>query len=522
MGHLKTLDLIVIAAYMAGVLGVGWWSSRRQHDTEEYFVGSRSMHPLVAGISIIASLVSTISYLSNPGEMVKNGPSWAWQMLHAPISFVVVGFFIIPHIMKHKVTSGYQLLEQKFGMGVRQAAAILFILSRIFWMGLVIFTCGFAASQVSGLPLSATLLTVGVIGMLYTVLGGIRAVMVTDVIQFIILIGGAWLSVAFIAVKTGGLTAWWPDWTSAQLSDLNWQRPKLLSLNPFDRLSVLSVALYGCSFWILTATGDQVVIQRFLSTRDARAARRSFGISILGDWLTSATLFITGLALVGFYLRFPAQLPDPSMSLPGQADELFPHFIAAILPAGLTGLLVAALFAAAMSSLDSGISSISTVLITDFSGVFTHGCDTDAARLARARWVGVGVGCVATAMSFAVSLVPGNNLLEVTVRVSSLLAAPLFVAFVLAFFDKRSTPAGAWAAIATGAILAIGLTYSGEILALFTGETRPISITLIMPVSSLAAITAGIAVSRFTKTRETNGTIGTYGNKGTDAQRPVD
>ncbi len=501
MGHLQALDMFVIVAYCSLMLFVGWWSSRKQNSTEEYFVGSRGMSPFVAGISIIATVVSSISYLAGPGEMVKNGPGWMWQMLHAPISFLVVGYLVIPHIMKHKVTSAYELLDERLGSGVRQATSGMFVLSRIFWMGLVIYTCSLAVSTVTGLPLRAVLIGVGVIGTAYTILGGIRAVMITDVIQFSVLIGGAVLTVLYISYRCGGLTAWWPDWSSPALRDLNWPVPEFFTLDPNVRLSVVSVLIYGCSYWIMTATGDQVVIQRFLSTKDARDARRSFGLSIMGDALTSGVLFLTGMALVGFYIRFPESLPQPALGLTGQADQLFPHFIGAVLPAGLTGLVVSALFAAAMSSLDSGINSISTVLVKDFKAVFAPDCETDDQQLRRAKWIGVAVGVIAIAMSFAVTYMPGQNLLEVTVRFSSLLAAPLFVAFALAFFAKRATPAGAWVGIATGASLGFVLTFWKDIVHLLTGAESNMSITFIMPLSALGAYTAGVVVSQCTKTR---------------------
>ncbi len=496
MGHLQTLDFLVIALYGGVLLFVGWWTSRKQVSTEEYFVGGRGIHPLIAGISIIATLVSSISYLAAPGEMIKNGPGWMWQMLHAPISFGVVGYIVIPHLMKHKVTSAYELLEARFGMGVRKATSAMFVVSRIFWMGLVIYTCSFAVATITGLPIRGVLIGVGIVGTSYTIIGGIRAVMITDVIQYGVLIGGAVLTVLVISYRCGGLTAWWPDWSSPALIELDWPTPTLFSLDPGVRLSIVSVIIYGCSYWIMTATGDQVVIQRFLSTGDVTRARRSFGLSLLGDALTSAVLFLAGMALVGFYLKFPDLLPDRDAGLTAQADQLFPHFIAAVLPTGLSGLVVAALFAAAMSSLDSGISSISTVLVTDFPSVFTRGCTSDRERLRRAQGIGVVVGCFAIAMSFAVTYVPGNNLLEVTVRIGSLLAAPLFVAFALAFFTKRCTPAGAWTGIISGAFLGALLTFWQPLVYWLTGAESHLSFTFIMPVSAAGAFIAGVVVSQ--------------------------
>lgn len=502
MGHLQPLDIAVIFVYCGLMLFVGWWTSRRQTSTEEYFVGGRGMSPMVAGISIVATVVSSISYLSGPGEMVKNGPGWMWQMLHAPISFFVVGYIVIPHIMKYKVTSAYELLDARLGPGVRQATSCMFVVSRIFWMGLVIYTCSLAVATVTGLPLRGVLVGVGVIGTGYTIIGGIRAVMITDVIQFCVLIGGAVLTILYIAYRCGGLVAWWPDWNSPALKELNWPTPEFFSFDPSVRLSVVSVVIYGCAYWIMTATGDQVVIQRFLSTRDARDARRSFGLSILGDALTSTVLFLTGMALVGYYLHFPGDLPNTTKGLTEQADTLFPHFIGKVLPQGLTGLVVSALFAAAMSSLDSGINSISTVLVKDFKAIFAPDCATDEAQLNRAKWIGIAIGFFAIAMSFIVSYMPGKNLLEITVRFSSVLAAPLFVSFALAFFAKRATPAGAWTGIVTGATLGIVLTFWQDIVRLVTGTESSMSITFIMPLSALGAYLAGALVSRFTPERQ--------------------
>lgn len=495
MGHLQALDMLVIFLYGGVLLFVGWWTSRKQESTEEFFLGGRGMHPLIAGISIVATLVSSISYLSSPGEMIKNGPGWMWQMLHAPISFLVIGYLVIPHIMRSRATSAYELLEARFGSGVRKMTSAMFVLSRIFWMGLVIYTCSFAVSTITGLPVRGVLVGVGIVGTSYTILGGIRAVMVTDVIQFVVLVGGALVTIAVISVKCGGVFAWWPDWNSPALAELDWPTPKFFSLDPGVRLSVLSVIIYGCSYWIMTATGDQVVIQRFLSTKNERAARQSFGLSILGDALTGGVLFMTGMALAGYYLRFPAELPNPDVGLAGQADQLFPHFIAAVLPAGLSGLVVSALFAAAMSSLDSGISSISTVLVTDFRTVFARTCESNRAQLRRARAIGIAVGAVAIAMSFAVTYMPGDNLLEITVRVSSLLAAPLFVAFALAFFTRHTGPAGAWTGILMGAFLGVLLTFWNPIMRLITGGESSLSITFIMPLSALGAYVAGVSVS---------------------------
>ena len=124
MGHLRILDFVALGIYALAMLLIGWWSARRQKSTEEYFVASRGIGSFVVGISMIATLLSTISYLATPGEIIKHGPGYMWGLTSAPISFLVVGYLVIPRIMRHKITSGYELLEDRFGMNIRQTASI--------------------------------------------------------------------------------------------------------------------------------------------------------------------------------------------------------------------------------------------------------------------------------------------------------------------------------------------------------------------------------------------------------------
>ncbi len=127
MGQLHLLDFIVIAAYAVAMMGIGYWSSRRQNSLEEYFLAGRGVRPIVIGISMIATLLSTTSYLTTPGELIRNGPGMMWSMAHIPISFLVVGYYVIPKIMKTPVSSAYELLEARLGMTVRQTASAFFV-----------------------------------------------------------------------------------------------------------------------------------------------------------------------------------------------------------------------------------------------------------------------------------------------------------------------------------------------------------------------------------------------------------
>jgi SSS family solute:Na+ symporter len=502
MGYLRIPDLLMMLAYAGLMLFVGWWYSRKRDSSEEYFVASRSARPWLVGISMIATMLSTISYVATPGEMIANGPGMFWGALHGPISFVLIGYLVIPRIMRHRVTSGYELLVARFGQDVRKAASMLFILTRLIWMGFIIYTCGTVVADITRLPLPYVLAAVGAVTTVYTIMGGIRAVIVTDVLQFAILMLGGIMAVVYVTWRFGGF-GWWPKWNSQAVADLHWQTVRWFPRSVFERSSAFTALAASSLWWICTAASDQMMIQRYLCTRDAGAARRSFLHCLVGDVAIQIVLWMIGFALLGYFLRFGGEAPDPTRSIVGQADRLFPHFIATVLPAGLRGLIVAALFAAAMSSLSSGISSVSTVLVVDFGEWFARGTGgRDAGALARrAKAIGLGIGLFAIAFSYAIGYVPGN-LFSVTFKVSNFFVVPLFVLYVMAFFVPFSTPAGAWAAIVVGFVAGVLFSYWEQIVGRFT-PTREFSVLLIMPFSLALSLGSGMLMSLVTRPRET-------------------
>ncbi len=284
-------DVVVVTVYMLWMLGIGIYYSKRQTDTSEYFLGRRSMNWFIVGISTMATLVSTITYLTMPGELIANGFGVLWSQLSVWISFFFIGYFIIPRIMMHKITSGYQLLEKQFGMGIRKAAAVLFVLTRISWTGLVVYTCSRAVSQMTGWPLEVVILAVGIVTVSYTTMGGIRAVIITDVTQAFILFGGALAVVAFAMYASKSLIGWLPNFHDPVIAKgLCWPDVKLFSLDLTERITVIGIIFMYIVWWICTASSDQLAIQRYLSTRDARAARKSFLTNAIANTMVASVL----------------------------------------------------------------------------------------------------------------------------------------------------------------------------------------------------------------------------------------
>lgn len=380
---LHVIDYVIVVVYMACMLGVGYWLSRKQETSEEFFVGGRKMPWFATGLSMIATLMSTISYLGSPGEIVKNGVAQATSLIALPFAFVIVGYVWVPFFMRLRLTSAYEYIERRFGPQARLLCVGLYLWLRFLWMGAIIYTASLAVAQItqdtapaaiSQLTLGAVqfdptswfyavLISTGVISTLYTALGGIRAVIWTDVAQFIVLFSGAVLTVLFVAWRTNtGIPTWWHNIT---VKEHQW--PPFASWDLSANRTVLWAVLAGLFWHLCTHASDQVALQRYFTTADAKAARKTAVVNYVFDISMQFLLALVGMSLLTYYVMHPSDLPvgvsDPRAE--GFTDRLFPHFITYGLPVGVSGLVLAAIFAVAQSSIDSGINSTTTVILVD-------------------------------------------------------------------------------------------------------------------------------------------------------------
>ncbi|NIP95390.1 MAG: Na+:solute symporter, partial [Akkermansiaceae bacterium] len=395
----------MIALYALGMLAVGLYFGRKTRGTEEYHLGGRRMKPLAVGLSLFASLLSTISYLGYTGEMIRYGPMYLAGVVAFPLVLFLVGWFMIPRFMQLRVTSAYEILEQQLGRSVRFLGAFFFISLRLLWMAVIIFaTTDKVLIPLMGLSASWTPAMCAVMAMvtiIYTSLGGLRAVVFTDVIQTGILFGGALLTVLLITRQLGGVEEWWPREWPGHWGDLHW------GYDPEERMTFVGVLL-SVFFWhTCTAGSDQIAIQRYFATRDATAARKVLGINLVVDVLAMGLMGVVGLALIGAFTADPAAFSGQGgeLSLATGADQLFPRYIANGLPIGVTGLVIAGLLAAAMSSLSSGMSAASSVISAEiFRGEQAPPAD-ERSGIRLARWTSVGMGLAVLVLSLLVGQV---------------------------------------------------------------------------------------------------------------------
>lgn len=481
---LAILDWVVIALYGGGMLGIGWFYARKNKTREDYLLGGRRMNPVAVGISLFATLLSTLSYLSYPGEMIKYGPVIFAGMFAFPFVYYAAGWWLIPRIMQMNVTSAYEILEQKLGLSVRMLATFMFLSLRFLWMATIIYVT-IDVAFLAVVPLDRTYVPViGTILMMvtiiYTAMGGVKAVVLTDVIQSVIFLGGAFLSILAVCIHFDSFTSWLPD---------QWPRywsPPQLGFDTHERTTVGNAVLMLFVWYICTTGSDQMAIQRYLSTKDIHAARKSLRVSLYTNLLAKCLLGLVGLAMFAFFTNNQHLLAD-GRTLRQQSDILFPRFILLGLPAGLSGLVIAGLLAAAMSSLSSGLNSVSTVISEDILKRFRWkkkaAVSTDSLRQVKS------LSYITGALTMILSIFIGNvqgNLFDIVVKVVNLFVGPLFVLFFMALFVPFATTRGAFAGGVAAIITAVSIAFFGAF---------GITVLWILPMSLLAGVLAGMLIS---------------------------
>jgi len=482
--HLKALDFAVIVGYLAGLTCLGVYFSRRQTSEQSYFLGNRRMPWLLVGVSVMATLISTLSYLSVPGEMIRHGVGYFASLLAFVLVIPLVNRLIIPALMRLPVTSVYEYFEKRYHLSVRCVGASVFVLMRLTWVGLIIYTASLAVAGMTAWSMPAVILGVGVITTFYTTAGGMQAVIWSDFVQGLLLVGGAMLVPLCVALQTHtGPGAWWEAFSQAGRSQV-----PVFSWDLTVRISVVGIIIELFFWHACTHSADQVAAQRYLSTPSVASARRSVWVSAGFTVALLLMLMVVGLSL--FYLYFDRSdlsIQEFQREIAKEADAVLPTFIAKDLPAGLSGLLLAALLAAAMSSLSSGVNSISSVVMTDFLDRF-RGLKKGGSNLVPAMGTSGLAGCAGIGLALAINeLMQAKqqwNLVELVERVNHLFLAPLGVLFLAGILFRHVGTAAALLGFFAGVLTSILVSFSKDLFGLENG----ISFMWIIPFSFVAGM----------------------------------
>jgi solute:Na+ symporter, SSS family len=394
MPELRTADLIVVAVYVAAVTLLGCLMSRRTRNATEFIAAGRSLPGWVVGVSIIGTFVSSISFIANPGKSFSSNWNAFVFSLSLPAAAWFATSFFVSWYRKGDQLSAYERLEHRFGTWARVYAALFNVLYHIGRVGTILFTVSLAMSALLNLPIPLLIVVIGVLVIVYTLMGGIEAVIWTDVVQSVILIGGLLICSALLISRI-------PDGLTGVLQHAHDADANKLSLGS---ITIGSKMFASQTFWMTLVFGffinlqnfvaDQTYVQRYFATKSDEAARRSVWLGAIAYIPISALLFFVGTALFVFF-NTVAVLPDGKT-----ADQALPHFIVTQIPVGLAGLLIAAVLAAAMSTVDSSLNSSAALLLCDVKRRFgKRGSDRSELLFLRLATVGIGIVGIAAALA---------------------------------------------------------------------------------------------------------------------------
>lgn len=436
------LNYAALVGYLLAMVGIGWYCTRRNKSTEDYFKAGGRIPWWAAGIAIYATLLSSITFMAIPAKAYAT--DWTFIWVNAPI-FLITPILItvyLPFFRRLNVTSAYEYLEKRFSLPVRIYGSAAFILFQIGRQAIVLLLPSIALATVSDFDVATCIVLMGLLCVIYTVMGGMEAVIWTDVAQTFLMIGSALISLVVIAFGTeGGLAGFWSvatDNNKFHMFNMTWSSS--MTANAFWVIFIGNIFAQ-----LVPYTSDQVVVQRYMTTDSEKKAARSIWFNAVLAIPSSILFFLIGTALFVFYKTHPDKL-DPSQA----TDSVFPAFIVQNLPVGVAGLVVAGIFAAAQSTVSGSLNSVVTALMTDFYGRF-GGKAKDAAGLRLARILTVVFGAFATACALVLAKLNLASLWDAYSGLVGLAASGLAGLFALGIFTKRASGAGAL----TGAVASI-------------------------------------------------------------------
>jgi SSS family solute:Na+ symporter len=453
---LSGIDIGIVILFVIGITALGLYFTRMQRTTKDYFLGGRNLPWWAVMLSIVATETSAATFIAAPAD------AYAGSLVFLQITFgylaarIILGYLFVPQLYKGEHQSIYKYLEGRFGMAAKNIAGITFFVTRALATGIRIYIPALVVSQIiPAWPFAYCVIFSVVIALIYTSFGGFRAVVWTEVLMFVIYICGGLVAMLTILGKINLANVF-------QIAS-NAGKFKLLDFHVLNfgiNYTVLSGFIGGCFLSMATHGTDQTIGQRLLACRNQKESRRAIigsGIIIIPQFLFF--LFI-GIMLFAFYFG-----NSPTL---GKADEIFPYFIIHQLPAGFVGLVIAAIFAAAMSTTSSDVNALANIAINDFYKIYIKRTASElhyvlVSKLATVLWGGILI-FIAFIPRFAP---PEYNLLAICLAIPSLTYGALLGTFLLGFLTKQTDQRGVITGAITGAIVVLVISFFPLLYGLF-------------------------------------------------------
>jgi SSS family transporter len=448
------INFTVLALYLLAMVGVGVWFMRKNKTTDDYFRGGQNIPWWAAACSIYATMLSSLTFVALPALVYATDWLLYIGMLMIPVVAPLAIYGAMPFFRRIDATSAYEYLGKRFNRPVRLIGSGLFTLFHISRMGIVMALTALALSAVTPLTPWQSVLIMGVLCLIYCTMGGVEAVIWTDTIQTVVLLGGAVVCVFYIIGGVDGGFGGVLDLAKAN------DKMKLVNLDfspdSFTTLALWVVILGGIGQNLSSYTSDQAVVQRYMTTKTTTAAARSIWANGIMAVFGSLLFFFIGTGLYAFYHSNPAQL-NPTI----QNDQVFPMFIATELPVGIAGLIVAGIFAAAQSTVSTSMNSTATTLVTDFLRPFNR-CDSEAGYLKAAKVLTFTMGVLGTLAGLLFISPEIRSLMSEYFKVIGMFMGALGGLFLLGILTTRAHARGAFIGLLGGVAVMIWIWRATE------------------------------------------------------------
>jgi SSS family transporter len=443
------VNYIVLIAYLLSMLYLGFYFMKRSKSTDDYFKAGGRIPWWAAGISIFATTLSAITFMSLPAKTYISD----WRYFPMAVTIFVVAPFIIryylPYIRRLNLTSAYEYLEIRFSLKVRALAAFLFAVFMVSRIAIVLFLPSIALASVTGINVYTCILLMGVITIAYSTIGGVEAVVWGDVIQGIVLVGGALISIVFLVLGT--------DNGFMGLVEISTQNNKMQMLDfafDFSQPTFWVMFFGGFALSLISYTSDQSVVQRYITTASSKEARKSIWFNGIIAIPVSLAFYFIGTSLYSFYTSNPERI---NVYIENN-DAIFPEFIMNELPVGIAGILIAAIFSATMSTLSSNLNSVATVFTTDFYKRFKSNT-TDAQCLKVAKTTNVLAGLVGMALAILLATWDIKSLFDYFNTILGLFSSGIGALFIMGMMSKSFNSTGAIVGVFVGAVCLVLVKY---------------------------------------------------------------
>jgi len=443
--QLTGIDIVVLTLYFCLIVFIGYWTSKREKNTEDFFLGGRRMPWGAVCLSILATEMSVLTFVGVPADAFRTNYVYLQFAFGSLIGRILIALLFIPAFYKGKVTTVYQYLLQRFGENTRGTATTFFFITRLLGSGVRLLGASIVVSVVTGWSIIPSIILMAFIAMIYATVGGIKAVIWTDVMQFIVLMGGAFLVIGFLLYKIPG--GW--HGVTALAGPIGKMRVFDLRAAISNPMWLLVGIVNGC-FQTFAALGtDQDLTQRMLTCKRTGESQKSLILTGILDLPIVMTFLVIGTLLWVFYQHFPCA------NLPANTDHIFPYFVVTQLPIGVRGLLLAGVFAAAMSSLDSALVALSSSAVVDIYQPHFKKHASERHYLLISRLFVV-VFCLAL-IGVAIACRDIKQILWIGFKISGFTYGSLLGVFLLATITKRGSDKGNVIAMISSVILTVML-----------------------------------------------------------------